>query len=215
MLELLENLFPVLITVIGLFYILIALLVARAVGYNGLGFKLKEISTPTSTPTPASTSTSTSTSTFTNTNTINKFSTCNECLDYKHKNEKSNILFKHFNIKKNAKIVIWLSFILGCLFLGNQITGYLDFLTSFDLFGKIIIGGIFFAVGVNARLLIKILNKIKNNCANICQEQFKIDLIKSFKDIKATSFVIYIFITLVSFFVLFGQKTIKKISKKK
>ena len=97
----------------------------------------------------------------------------------------------------------------------SQLLGLHKILTSFDLIGKIIIGGIFFAVGVNARLLIKILNKIKNNCTDVCQEQFKIDLIKGFKDIKATSFVIYIFITLVSFFVLFGQKTIKKISKKK
>lgn len=212
MLELLENLFPVLITVIGLFYIIIALLVARAIGYKGLGFKLKEISTPTSTPTP--TSTSTSTSTFTNTNN-NKFSTCNECLDYKHKNKKSNILFKHFNIKKNAIIVIWLSFILGCLFLGNQITGYLDFLTSIDLIGKLIVTVIFFAVGVNARLLIKIFDRIKNDCETICEEHFRIDLIKSFKDIKATSFVIYIILTFTSFFVLFGKKAIKKVSTKK
>jgi hypothetical protein len=196
MLELLENLFPVLVTIIGLFYILVALLVARAIGYKGLGFSISEV----------------------NNNNIpenSKYESCNACLSNDHKNEKSNILFKHFNIEKNAKIVIWLSFILGCLFLGNQITGYLDFLTSFDLFGKIIIGGIFFAVGINARLLIKILNKIRDNCTDVCQEQFKIDLIKGFKDIKATSFVIYIFITLVTFFVLFGQKTIKKISKKK
>lgn len=207
MLELLENLFPVLVTIIGLFYILVALLVARAIGYKGLGFSINEVNNNNNIPEnniPEN-----------NISENNEYESCEACLSDDHKNEKSNILFKHFNIEKNAKIVIWLSFILGCLFLGNQITGYLDFLTSFDLIGKIIIGGIFFAVGVNARLLIKILNKIKNNCTDICQEQFKIDLIKSFKDIKATSFVIYIFITLVSFFVLFGQKTIKKISKKK
>ena len=230
MLELLENLFPILITIIGLFYILMSLLVARAIGYKGLGFNINS-STLSTTPSPSTTPTTTTSTTpsttqsttlegekFTDeptTTTTPQDETCDDCLSKEYDNKKSNLIFKQFNIKKNAKIVVWMSFILGCLFLGNQITGYLDFLTSINLIGKIIISIIFIGVGVNARLLIKIFDKIKKNCSKQCNDHLKIDLLESFKKIKATSFVVYSILFFASFFVLFGQKAIKKVSKKK
>ena len=187
MIELLENLFPVLITIIGIFYISIALILARAIGYKGLGFKIgSDID-----------------------------DTCKNCLDKSYSNSKSNILFKKFNIKNNAIITIWLSFILGCLFLVNQITGYLDFLTSISIIGKLIIFIIFVAVGINARLLIKILKIIKKKCKEDCNEHFKINLIKLSDKIDYTSIYIYIIIVFITFFILFGQKALKKVSKKK
>ena len=222
MLELLENLFPILVTIIGLFYILMSLLVARAIGYKGLGFNINS-STPSTTPSPSPSTTPSTTlegenftdETTTTTTTTPQDETCDDCLSKEYDNKKSNLIFKQFNIKKNAKIVVWMSFILGCLFLGNQITGYLDFLTSINLIGKIIISIIFIGVGVNARLLIKIFDKIKKNCSNQCNNHLKIDLLESFKKIKATSFVVYSILFFASFFVLFGQKAIKKVSKKK
>ena len=223
MLELLENLFPILVTIIGLFYILMSLLVARAIGYKGLGFNINS-STPSTTPSRSPSTTPSTTpkgegfedeTTTTTTTTTPQDETCNDCLSKEYDNQKSNFIFKQFNIKKNAKIVVWMSFILGCLFLGNQITGYLDFLTSINLIGKIIISIIFIGVGVNARLLIKIFDKIKKNCSNQCNDHLKIDLLESFKKIKATSFVVYSILFFASFFVLFGQKAIKKVSKKK
>ena len=188
--DLLENVFKILTTIAGIFYFGLALLLARTIGYRGIGFKFE---------------------------TNNE--SCKDCLAEPIETGKK-VFGKEikFNIKKNTIFIIWLSFVLGCAFIGNSLTGYLDILTSIDWIGAIISLGIIACIILNAILLVKIIDKLNKKepegCLQSCTEHFKLNLIDIFSKIKIASFTLVAIISLSTIVILFAPKTFKKMGKK-
>lgn len=194
--ELLENVFKILTTIVGLVYFGIAIILARTIGYKGLGFKISPKDD--------------------NDQSNYDPKLCSDCIEGKEKEHRINIFGRSikFNIKKNTIFIIWISFILGCLFIGNSLTGYLDFLTSIDIIGKIISLGIIFFISINSYLLYQIIRNLKK-CHEDCKTQFQFDMMSLLNKVKTTSFTFIGIVVLATVIILFAPKTFKKIGKKK
>jgi hypothetical protein len=198
--ELLENIFKILTTIVGLVYFGISIILARTIGYKGLGFKISPKDH--------------------NDNSNYDPKVCSDCIEGKGKGKENkhriNIFGRSikFNIKKNTIFIIWISFILGCLFIGNSLTGYLDFLTSIDIIGKIISLGIIFFISINSYLLYQIIRNLKK-CHDACETQFQFDMMSLLNKVKTTSFTFIGIVVLATVVILFAPKTFKKIGKKK
>lgn len=190
--ELLENIFKILTTIVGLVYFSIAIILARTIGYKTLGFKISSDNDPNE--------------------------QCKDCIS----GEKEGIQHEikifgksiKFNLKNNTIFIIWISFILGCLFIGNSLTGYLDFLTEIDIIGKLISWAIIFFIGINSYLLYQIIKNL-NNCNNNCKTHFEFNLTNFLNKVNITSFAFIGIVVLVTVIVLFAPKTFNKIRKKK